>query len=303
MRDAIRNVLLAGAVVVLGASLAARAAWVGQDASRAQEVLAQARAALGGEAQLKAIQSLSISGSIRRMMGMGQLEGDLSIDLQLPDKYRKSETFSPTLETYATTIQIVNGAEVALDSESSGSGMMFNSPNLAQATPEMKALIELGVRAEYARVMIVLLLTPPATFPVEFSYIGEEETSGQRADVLEAKGPEGFAARLHLDLKTHLPVMLSYKEKMRGNVQMRANSGESREEMQKRMQDTMAKSSATENEVEIQLRFSDYKPTGGILFPRKISRMTGERLTEEREYSKFKISPTLKPERFKKKAP
>ena len=234
-------------------------------------------------------------------MGMGQLESELSIDLQMPDKYRKSETISRTPDSYFTTIQIVNGGEVSADSESSTSGMMFNPAGMMQSTPEMKASMERGVRAEFARTMLVLLLSSPAGFPLEFSYAGVEDVSGKPADVLEAKGPEGFAARLFLDQKSHLPVLLSYKEKMRGNIQFRANSSESREEIQKRMQEMMAKSAETEREVEFQLQILYHRKTGGILFPHKVIRKTGERVSEEREYSKFKINPELKPERFKKK--
>ena len=143
MRSVLRWLILGGASVML--TLAAGATQPEQDAARAQELLTLARTALGGEAQLNALHSLSISGTTRRTMGMGQLESELSIDLQMPEKYRKSETKSP-------------------------------------------------------------------------------------------------------------------------------------------------------------IRFSNYKPTGGILFPRKVTRTTGERVSEEREYSKFKMNPELKPERFKKKA-
>lgn len=302
MRNGIR--ILALAVASVATTLAPSAARPAQDASRAKELLAQARAALGGEAQLAAIQSLSISGWTKRTTGMGAIEGDLSIELQMPDKYRKSETMSPMPESSITTIQIVNGDVVATDSESSGgSGMMFNMGGGGQLPPEMKAAVDRGIRAEYVRTMIFLLLAPPSTMPIEFTYAGVEETSGKPADVLEAKGPDNFAARLHLDQKTHLPVMLTYKERSRGGMQFRniGGGGESREELQRKAQEAMAKADSPENMVEVQLRFSDYKAVGGILFPRKVTRMSGERVTEEREYSKVKINPSLKPDRFKKK--
>jgi hypothetical protein len=302
-RSTLRVLLLAGTSLAL--LLAAQAAQTGQEAARAQELLAQARTALGGEAQFKAIQSLSVSGSTRRITGMGEIDGDMTIDIQMPDKFRKSDAVSPMAGVDVTTTQIVNGGEASIDVESNGggSGMMFNQMGGRQATPEMKAMAERGVRLEYARTMILLLLVSPGGFPVEFRYAGEEDNSGKMADVLEAKGPENFAARLYLDQKTHQPVMLSYKERARTGMQFRAGGGEgeSREEMQKKAQEAMAKNATAVEDVEVQLRVVDYKTTSGISFPHKVTKTTAGNVSEEREYSKYKINPALKPERFKKK--
>ena len=302
MRNTLRVLLLAG--TSLTPLLAAHAAQTGQEASRAQELLAQARTALGGEAQFKAIQSLSVSGSARRITGMGEIDGDMSIDIQMPDKFRRGDAISPMPGMDVTTTQIVNGADASIDVDSSGGGGgMFTQMGRGQATPEMKAMAERGVRLEYARTMILLLLAAPGSFPVEFRYSGEEETSGKMADVLEAKGPENFAAHLYLDQKTHQPIMLTYKERARPNMQIRmgGGGGESREEMQRKAQDAMAKNATAEEDVEVQLRIVDYKATGGISFPHKVTKTTAGKVSEEREYSKYKINPALKPERFKKK--
>jgi outer membrane lipoprotein-sorting protein len=302
MRTGIQKLALAG--VCLALTLSPGAARPAQDATRAKELLAEARAALGGEAQLAAVQSLSISGSVTRTSGMGAMEGFLSIDLQLPDKFRKSETLGPTPEFRFTSIQVVNGNEAFTDAESGGGAMIFNAGGMgAQVPPEVKASFERGIRAGYARTMIYLFCESPANFRVEFTYAGVEDTSGKPADVLEIKGPDNFTARLHLDQKTHLPVMMTYKVRSRSGMQFRTlgGGGESREELQKKAQDAMAKADSPENMVEVQLRFSDYKAVGGILFPRKVTEMSGDVVTEEREYSKVKINPTLKPDRFKKK--
>src|SRR2546430_1813968 len=63
-------------------------------ADRAQEVLKQARAALGGEAKLKAIQSLSAAGKYRRIIQDHDISGEVEVEMLLPDKYIKSDTMS-----------------------------------------------------------------------------------------------------------------------------------------------------------------------------------------------------------------
>ena len=68
-----------------------------------------------------------------------------------------------------------------------------------------------SARADMARTVLALLLTPPAAVPIEFSYAGEAEAADGRADVIDAKGPGSFAVRLFLDKATHRPLMLAYK--------------------------------------------------------------------------------------------
>ena len=57
------------------------------DDARAQEILKQARQAIGGEEQLQKIQSLQIHGQYRRVFGDRQMGGDRDISISLPNKY------------------------------------------------------------------------------------------------------------------------------------------------------------------------------------------------------------------------
>jgi hypothetical protein len=51
-----------------------------------------------------------------------------------------------------------------------------------------------------------------AAFPLQFKYAGEADAGDGTAHVLDVSGPEGFAARLFVDMKTSLPLMLSWSE-------------------------------------------------------------------------------------------
>jgi hypothetical protein len=81
------------------------------NATKAQELLKQAREAIGGEANLKAIQSLIVEGKFKNAM-MGQLmQGDLKIEMMMPDKYLRTATMNMGM----TLLQCVNGEQVWTD--------------------------------------------------------------------------------------------------------------------------------------------------------------------------------------------
>jgi hypothetical protein len=82
---------------------------------KAQEVLQQARAAVGGEASLKAIQSLSVSGEYQALQGQRPIKGEIKFDLLLPDKYLKTLTISPNQMMTVKTQETVNGTDAWVD--------------------------------------------------------------------------------------------------------------------------------------------------------------------------------------------
>src|SRR5688572_7307653 len=60
-------------------------------ADRAAAVLAEARKALGGEERLAAVKAIRAAGEFRRSMGEMQMDGELEILLETPDKLRRNE--------------------------------------------------------------------------------------------------------------------------------------------------------------------------------------------------------------------
>src|SRR5258708_33916285 len=58
-------------------------------------LLKQARAALGGESKLARVQGLSATGTLARDMGDRQGTGELTIEVQLPDKVVRTDSISP----------------------------------------------------------------------------------------------------------------------------------------------------------------------------------------------------------------
>src|SRR5947209_1373607 len=63
--------------------------------TRAADLIAKARAAIGGEPRVATVQALSCAGTVARALGDHQVSGELTLDIQLPDKMLRTDTISP----------------------------------------------------------------------------------------------------------------------------------------------------------------------------------------------------------------
>jgi hypothetical protein len=262
--------------------------------ARADQVLAQARAAIGGQQHLDSVLGLTAAGTFQREMGDRQMNGEITIDLQLPDKILRTESMRPTNDTTVEMLQGLNGDQVLRGSRTIGGG-----PNMVMrigSGPEAEAQALRNQRADQARFTLAFLLTSSAAMPLEYTYGGEAEADDGKADVLDAKGPGGFAVRLFFDKKTHRPLMLSYRGAApRMVVQTRRGDGPP---------PAAGAPPATlppPEIVEIQLFLDDYKAIDGILLPHHLSRSIDGKPAEEVTFKTIKINPTFKADTFSAK--
>jgi hypothetical protein len=277
--------------------------------NRTQTLLAQARAALGGEAKLKSIQTLSTTAKFRRVVAKDQPEmsGELQLDFLLPDKYMATEVSNlPMGDAQITRINGFNGDQAFRDVRTSGGGniviRMGNGPDNQNEAAQLRT-----VRAEFARYVIGWLLAAPSTQTVDFSYGGEAQADEGRADVIDVKSADDFAMRLFLDKETHRPLMLTYQGRQPGMIMnMRTASAGSHgeaEQLAKEAQEKARKElegQPAPKMVEIQMYLSDYRNVGGILLPHHITRAVNGEVNEEWDVTRFKINTPLKAENFKK---
>lgn len=287
-------------VLSFALTLAAAAAATSNDAARAEEALKQARAAAGGEEKLRAVQSLTARGKYRRVFGERETSGERELSFQFPDKFLVADSFAVGgLNTSNTTSKGLNGD----DAWQGGRGGMFFIGGPQMTEEQKTAMFRRNFRIEWARLALGMLLTTQPSFPVQFTYAGEAEAEDGRADVLDAAGPEKFAARLFLDKGTHLPLMLTYKttaRRMAGGGAVSIRQGMSKEELDKMIKEQEAKMGPPQ-EVEHQIRFSDFKKVGGLTLPHRITQTSDSNdMTEEWEITKYEINPQLKPDTFKK---
>ena len=94
------------------------------DDQRANEILKQAREAIGGEQRLQKLEALHINGQYRRVFGERQMAGDREISIALPNKYLVEDSMNPGgLSTAMINTRGLNG-ERAWSGSTGGGGMV-----------------------------------------------------------------------------------------------------------------------------------------------------------------------------------
>jgi hypothetical protein len=281
------------------------------DDSRAQEILRQAREAIGGEQRLQKIEALQIKGQYRRVFGERQMAGDRDISILLPNKYLVEDSMNPGgLSTAMINTRALNGDHAWNGSSGGGSAMIFRmgGPGGQQATPEQ---IEAGLRriyrAEFTRYVLAMTLAPPPSLAVEYKYAGESDVDGEQADVVDVSGPDNFSVRLFFDKKNHLPLLLSYRgpkprmitmtRPVNGGTPKPEDVQKAREEAQKRL---AAEPPIAPEEVDFFIRLSDHKKVDGLMLPHKLTFLTESEVSEEFEISKYQVNPQFKADKFEK---
>jgi hypothetical protein len=280
------------------------------DDVRAQEILKQARQAIGGEEKLQQIQGLQINGQYRRVFGERQMGGDREIDILLPNKYLVEDAMNAGgLSTALINTRGLNGDKAWSANSGGGGGMVFRiaGPGGQQASPEqMEAMLKRIYNAEFTRYLLAMILTPPPSLSVEYKYAGESDVEDAKADVIDISGADNFSMRVFFDQKSHLPLLLSYRgPKPRVMTMTRqAGSAPKPEELKKAQEDAEKKMHAeapsVPEEVDFYIRLTDHKKVGGIMLPHKLTFLTENEVSEEFEISKYQLNPQFKADHFDK---
>lgn len=279
------------------------------DDARAQEILKQARQAIGGEEQLQKVQRLQIHGQYRRVFGDRQVGGDRDISISLPNKYLVEDAMNAGgLSTAIVNTRGLNG-DKAWSGSSGGGGMIFRiaGPGGQQMSPEqMEAMQRRIYNAEFSRYLLAIILTPPSEMAVEYKYAGESEVEDAKADVIDVTGPDNFSVRIFFDQSSHLPLLLSYRGPKPRTVMMTRQAGDrakpedikkAREEAEKTM---TAEAPPVPEEVDFYIRLTDHKKVGGLMLPYKLTFLTETEVSEEFEISKYQVNPQFKADLFEK---
>jgi len=283
------------------------------DDAHAQEILKEARAAIGGEELLQKIQSLGLKGQYRRIIGEREMGGDREISILLPDKYLVEDAFNQGgLSTAMINTRGLNGEHAWNGNSGGGGGGMFIRMGGAggqQATPEqMEAAFRRQYQTEFTRYLLAILTMPPPSFAVEYKYAGESDVEDAHADVIDVSGPEGFAVRLFFDKQSHMPLLLSYrgnKPRVMTLSRAPADKNEKPEDAIKKAKDEAEKKmtigpGAKPEQVDFFIRLTDFKKVGGMLLPHKLTFLTETDVSEEFTVSKYQLNPQFKSDKFQK---
>ena len=279
--------------------------------SRAQEVLKQAREAIGGEEQLQKVQGLHINGQYRRTFGDRQMEGDREISILLPNKYLVEDAMSAGGHSLAmTNTRGLNGDRAWSANSGGGGGMIIRmgAPGGQSLTPEQ---IEAAQRrmygAEFSRYLLAMILTAPSSMAVDYKYAGESDVEDVQADVIDVTAADNFSVRIFFDKKSHLPLLLSYRGPKPRVMTMTRQGGDAarspedikkaREEAEQKMR---AEAPAAPEQVDFYIRLTEHKKVSGLMLPHKLTFLTENEVSEEFDIKKYEVNPQFKADRFEK---
>jgi hypothetical protein len=307
------QLLLAG-VVVAAALPEAQA-----PAPDAASVLAATRQALGGESRLSSVKNFVATGRTRQVRGDNLVPIEFEILCELPDKYvRKDEI--PAQESGPTSVGF-NGSDLiqlpvppAPPAGREGGGGPPSAQMAAMRTNRVTA-----VKQDFVRLTLGMFATSFSTYPVTFAHAGQAEAPQGKADVIDVKGPSGFAVRLFVNSQTHLPIMVSWQAQappMRGMPPGRAGAPPDGRGGGPVAPPTPAPPPApgagagapgmrsagpggpSGPSVEYRIYFADYRDVDGMQWPFRLRRATGPDTTEETTFDRFRINTKIDQKKF-----
>lgn len=284
----------------------------------AAAVLNAAREAMGGEKRLSSVKTISASGRTRQVQGDNLVPIEFEINIELPDKYVRTDEI-PARESGPTSrgfngdglVQFPEPAPPRAGGPAAGAPREGAPPNPTVA-----------LKQDFARLTLGMFAASFSTYPLSFGYAGQAEAPEGKADVLEVKGAPNFAARLFIDNKTHLPLMLSWQTPVNlvpvlpgqkppanlppGSIVFDAPgappgpsaTAEERTKFQQDLQAARAKAMATVKPTENRIYYADYRDVDGMKFPFRIRRAVGATTTEETIFDRFRINPKIDPRKF-----
>ncbi len=316
------------ALVTIVAAIGGHTALVaGQEDTKAASVIADARKAIGGR-KLDALKSLSLEAAAQRNIGTFQMNADVELLFEMPDKYMRLDTPQGGMVSGGSTMGF-NGDRPLKAAASPGIGpggaMIIRMgpagaiPPTEKPTPEQQQQIDRTVvrssRQELSRLMLGWFGAAHPALNARYTYAGEAESPDGKASVIDVKNADGFEARLFIDKETHLPLMVTYRGPQGRVVTSggpRAGSGGAQGQQQTRQLSDEERKKLTDDAqrqaeelqkqppamVDYALYFDDWRDVDGIKFPHRLRRAAAGATTEEWSVSKVRVNPKIDPKKF-----
>lgn len=276
----------------------------------AAAVLAKAREAMGGEKKLASIRSFTASGETRQVRGDNLIPIVFEINVEFPDKYsRRDET--PAVESGYSTSGFNGDNLIQLPQPVAAPPQMMAArpggpppPTPEQMATMMAAQRKTRVTAlkqDFTRLTLGMFAGSFASYPLTFTRVGIAESPQGKADIIEAKGPDNFTARLFISQDTHLPVMLTWAAPARPATGARpggpAMPGATATAPPAAAGAT-APAAAPPAPPENRLYFADFRDVDGMQLPFRLRRATGSETTEETTFDRYKLNAKIDPKKF-----
>jgi hypothetical protein len=316
------------ALVTIVAALGGHTALVaGQEDAKAASVIADARKAIGGR-KLDALKSLSLEAAAQRNIGTFQMNADVELLFEMPDKYMRLDTPQGGMVSGGSTMGF-NGDRPLKATASPGIGpggaMIIRMgpsgalPPTEKPTPEQQQQIDRAVvrssRQELSRLMLGWFGAAHPALNARYTYAGEAESPDGRAYVIDVNA-DGFAARLFIDEQTHLPLMVTYRGPQgrvvtAGGPRPGGGGAQGPPQQTRQLTDEERRNPAADAQrqeeemlkqpppmVDYTLYFDDWREVDGIKFPHRLRRAAAGATTEEWSINKVRVNPKIDPKKF-----
>lgn len=275
-------------VSALGVTFAATAS---AQTRTADEVMAAARKALGGDAKIAAVKTFIATGRTRQVRGENLVPIEFEIQAELPDKYVRRDEF-PAQDAGPVTAGFVGDQVVLMPRPVPPPPR----PGAPPAPPQQMEMMLRGrmmqAKQDFARLMLGMFAGTPSSFPLTYAYVAQAEAPQGKADVIDVKGPANFTARLFIQSETGLPIMLSWQAPAPGPAMGPGGPPPGAGGP------PPGAGAAPKPAPEQRLFFADYKDVDGLKLPHRIRRATGAETTEETTFDRFRINAKIDPRRF-----
>lgn len=285
--------------------------------ARAEQVLAAARAALGGEALAK-VRTVVAEGRTRRLRGNNIQPIEFEISIELPDKYlRKDEFPAEESDPVATGF---NGDDLIQPPAPPVPARPGGPAPPPAALAAQQAARAASVKQDFARLALGMFAASYPSYPLTFAYVAQAEAPQGKADVLEGRGSGGFVLRLFVNAETHVPIMASWQLPPTSVIVVAAgqpppptvapgavvvaapampSAAAAQSEKDAYAQQVVAlRSKAQATPVEHRLYYADYRDVEGVKFPFRLRRAIGADTTEETTFDRFRINPRIDSRKF-----
>jgi hypothetical protein len=307
-------------------------------------VLSAAREALGGEKRVSSVKTVIASGHTRQLQGDNLVPILFEINIELPDKYVRTDEI-PARESGPSS-RGFNGDGLVQSGEAPGPGGRRGGPpppggpgaappagaDGKPAPPGGAAAGGRGpagpppnptvpVKQDFTRLTLGMFATSFSSYPLSFGHAGQAEAPEGKADVLDVKGAGNFSARLFIDSKTHLPLMLSWTtppnlvpvvagQKPPANLPPGAvtfetpmpppdsATAEQKKQFEEEALAARKKAMASTRPTENRIYYADYRDVDGLKLPFRIRRAVGATTVEETIFDRYRLNARVDPRKF-----
>ena len=307
-------------------------------------VLSAAREALGGEKRVSSVKTVIASGHTRQLQGDNLVPILFEINIELPDKYVRTDEI-PARESGPSS-RGFNGDGLVQSGEAPGPGGRRGGPPApggpgaappagADGKPAPPGGAAAGgrgpagpppnptvpVKQDFTRLTLGMFATSFSSYPLSFGHAGQAEAPEGKADVLDVKGAGNFSARLFIDSKTHLPLMLSWTtppnlvpvvagQKPPANLPpgsvtfetpappLDSATPEQKKQFEEEALAARKKAMASTRPTENRIYYADYRDVDGLKLPFRIRRAVGATTVEETIFDRYRLNARVDPRKF-----